>query len=44
MGGDEEVEKDDPVEVLEGLVEGEDLAELQGRMASRLLMKKLGQL
>jgi hypothetical protein len=43
MSGDEEKEKADPMAVLEGLLEGEDLAELRGRMASRLLRKKLGQ-
>ena len=36
-------EEADPVEVLEGLLEGEELTMLRGKAASRLLRKKLGQ-
>jgi hypothetical protein len=44
LGGDEDVvEEADPVEVLEGLLGGEELAVLRGKAASRLLRKKLGQ-
>ncbi len=34
--------KVDPVEAIEGILEGEDLGELMSRAASKMLAKKLG--